>query len=644
MTYLLSQIWLCLLITALVAGLLGWLLRGGGKKKLRTLNEKWQDKYDALSQERNSYASKINNLSGITHEKERLENKIETQKKTYDQKLERLNTKLTTADKESQQQQLLLAQKDEELAMSMAQFDKKISEFEGDQQSSNIDLEKKLAVLEKDLSKEKHLNKKLADDIQKEAQSSSQLSQLEADAKNKLKEYQEKNIALENELKSTKESLANTKTKLTDIEKDLDKGKLQVDNLTKGFAIKEKKLNEKLEQKEAILSNTLAEKEKVESNLQQANIAQKKLKEDLLEKKQTLTDKKSVKPDLNQTKAATSYNISIPSAKTNKETLGDKISAAKDSAVETIKAPLDYAKNTPKAEEKQSAVETATEKLAEEKQETHSVTDKLSQKVTEAKDAIKPPTDHVAQQEQHDSKPEEKSLFSEMKEKLDSSGISDKLKSGLDKAKEGIHNAKEEITHKASDAKDSIKSYNHNHESDESSNNGNGIKGMLASAGIAGLAMSGIEKAKDSFSHAKDTLTHNPSAEEAIFPIDAIQSISNEDDRRLYAMGIKTTQDLLTKASTDTGVNLLSKSLGKEEWVVRTWINNADLIRIKGVDGILAELLELAGFSTVAKLATSNADTVSQGISKVHEHITKRSVLPSADEIQGFIDEAKALS
>jgi septal ring factor EnvC (AmiA/AmiB activator) len=129
MVYLLSQIWLCLLITALLAGLLGWLLRGGGKKKLNMLNEKWQDKYDALSQERNSYASKINKLSGVTHEKDRLENKIETQKHTYEQKLTRLTKQLTMVDEETQKQQSLLAQKDEELAMSMAHLASKISEY-----------------------------------------------------------------------------------------------------------------------------------------------------------------------------------------------------------------------------------------------------------------------------------------------------------------------------------------------------------------------------------------------------------------------------------------------------------------------------------------------------------------------------------
>ncbi len=648
MAYLLSQIWLCLLITALIAGLLGWLLRGSGKKKLRVLNTKWQDKYDALSQERNSYASKINKLSGVRHEKERLESKIETQKHIYDQKLARLTTQLATADEEAQKQQALLAQKDEELAMSMAQFDSKISEYEVDQQSSHIDLEKKLE------------------------KSSSQLSLLEREANNKLKEYQEKNKDLEVQLKSIEADLNDTKSKLIDAEDSLGKGELQVDNLTKGFAIKEKKLTEQLEQKEQQISKALAAKEKAEIDLQQANKDQEALKKDFAVKENKLNeqfakekdhllrtaviDKEKIATDSRQKSPITSDTITTPSEKPSKESLGDKVSATKDSIVDSVKAPLDYAKNTLNTENtgetpSTSEIEAEIEAKPEQnkiKQKIDTVTDELPQKATETKDAITAPVDHVVRHDVEEK--EEKSVFSDIKEKFESSSVSDKLKSGLDKAKEGISSAKEEIAHKASDAKDAIKSYSHNQDSDEKDpiqdnddKSARGIKGMFASAGIAGLAMSGLEKAKDGFSQAKESLTHYPDAEESIFPIDAIQSISNEDDRRLYTMGIKTTQDLLSKTSTETGINLLSKSLGKEEWVVRTWVNNADLIRIKGVDGILAELLELAGFNTTSKLASSNAEKVLQGISKVHEHITKRSTLPSVDEIQGLIDGAKAL-
>ena len=611
MVYLLSQIWLCLLITALLAGLLGWLLRGGGKKKLNTLNEKWQDKYDALSQERNSYASKINKLSGVTHEKDRLESKIETQKHTYEQKLTRLTKQLAVVDKETQKQQSLLAQKDEELAMSMAQFDSKISEYEDDQQNSTIDLEKKLK------------------------ESASQLSLQEKSTQDALKAYQQKNTTLETTLKSTKAELDSATIKLVDVEKNLGKGKLQVDNLSKGFAIKEKKLTEQLAEKAKQLSTALAATEKAEIRLKQANTTEETLKKEFATKESKLKQqfaKEKRALNVSQRKSVVSNNTTPSSSIISKESLLDKVSATTNSTVESIKAPLDYAQNTPET----PSTPKATPEQNKTKQKIDTIANEAPQKASKTKAPITAPVDHVVQPAQT----EEKSVFSDIKEKFESSGVSDKLKSGLDKAKEGINSAKEEIVHKASDAKDSIQSYNQ--ETDDKS--GNGIKSMFASAGIAELAISGLEKAKDGLSQAKESLTHYPDAEESNFPIDAIQSISNEDDRRLYSMGIKTTQNLLSKTSTDTGIHLLSKSLGKEEWVIRTWVNNADLIRIKGVDGILAELLELAGFSTITKLATSNAKNVLEEISKIHEHITKRSTLPSVDEIQAVIDGAKALS
>jgi outer membrane murein-binding lipoprotein Lpp len=147
MAYLLYQIWLCLLVTAFIAGILGWLLRGGGKSKLQDLNTQWQDKYDTLSQERNSYATKINKLSGISHEKKRLENKISTQKRLLNQSIDQLNQKLADSENEIQQQQTLLAQKDEEIVMSMMQLDNKILEAEDDRQTYQSEIEKELTTV-----------------------------------------------------------------------------------------------------------------------------------------------------------------------------------------------------------------------------------------------------------------------------------------------------------------------------------------------------------------------------------------------------------------------------------------------------------------------------------------------------------------
>ncbi len=377
MAYLLSQIWLCLLITALVSGLLGWIFRGGGQHKLRALNTQWQDKYDLLSQERNSYATKINKLAGMSHENDRLERKLKAQKQSFDQTVKHLNKNLVMADNEMQRQELLLAQKDEELAMSMAQFDRKLTEFEDKGHRPNAKLEAKLIAIEESLEKEKTLNKELKENIKQQEQLALQRSEGEINNEKQLKDLQQQVSKLETELEETMSELVVTSDKL--------------------------------------------------------NIAEQKLI-------------------------------------------------------------------------------TAGQKVVNSAQNNNSIDQKQDQK--------------------------------------------------------------------------------------------------------------------------------NKSS---VLAIGSIQALSEEDQRRLSNMNIKTTEDLLAKAKTEIGINLLSKSLGKEAWVVRTWVNNADLMRVKGVDGILAELLELSGVNSVKELATSKPEIISENIKAVYEHITKRSKLPNFNELKTLIDEAKRL-
>lgn len=395
MAYLLSQIWLCLLITALVSGLLGWIFRGGGKHKLRALNTQWQDKYDILSQERNNYATKTNKLIGMSHENDRLERKIEAQKKSFDQTVKHLNKDRVTADNEAQQQELLLTQKDEELAMSMAQFDKKITEFEDEKQASNTELEKRLVSSEKTLTEE----------------------------------HQQQTTKLEKELESAISELIATNDKLNLSEKELITTNQKIDNLKKDLVVKKS---------------------------------------------------------------------------------------------ETSSFEPENEKNT---------INTDTQ-----------------------------------------------------------------------------------------------------------------TRDLFASTENAGFIKTGIEKAKNSFHQASDKVTqHNNETDDTVLPIHAIQALSEEDNQRLSSMNIKTTKDLSAKTATETGIRLLSKSLGKEEWVIRTWANNADLIRIKGIDGIMAELLELSSIDSVKKLANSNPEALSKNIAVVHEHIAKRNQLPNVDELQAIIKNAKRL-
>lgn len=47
MSYLLAQIFICLLVAGLIGALIGWWLRGGCRKKLREIDNDWNIRYDA---------------------------------------------------------------------------------------------------------------------------------------------------------------------------------------------------------------------------------------------------------------------------------------------------------------------------------------------------------------------------------------------------------------------------------------------------------------------------------------------------------------------------------------------------------------------------------------------------------------------
>ncbi len=125
--------------------------------------------------------------------------------------------------------------------------------------------------------------------------------------------------------------------------------------------------------------------------------------------------------------------------------------------------------------------------------------------------------------------------------------------------------------------------------------------------------------------------------------MDVIEALSDDDNRRLRKLGIKTTTGLLQKASNKEAISLLAKSLGKESWVVRSWASVADLLRVENVDAVEAELLELAGVATVQSLSRSNADKLVDSIKVIHRHVGKTTEAPNSFAISGWIQNATRL-
>lgn len=123
-----------------------------------------------------------------------------------------------------------------------------------------------------------------------------------------------------------------------------------------------------------------------------------------------------------------------------------------------------------------------------------------------------------------------------------------------------------------------------------------------------------------------------------------IQGIGPVYAEKLIALGIETVDQLLEKGATAKGRKTIEEASGISGDRILTWVNHADLFRIKGVGPQFAELLEASGVDTVKEFAKRRADNLAAKMLEVNEakHLTRR--VPTQAEIQRFIDCAKELA
>ena len=128
-----------------------------------------------------------------------------------------------------------------------------------------------------------------------------------------------------------------------------------------------------------------------------------------------------------------------------------------------------------------------------------------------------------------------------------------------------------------------------------------------------------------------------------IYKIQDIQGIGPVFAEKLIAIGIETVDQLLEKGADPKGRQAIEDATGIDHGRVLTWVNHADLFRVKGVGPQFSELLEAAGVDTVKELRNRNAANLAAKMLEVNEekHLCRRT--PVEKEVQKFIDLAKAL-
>lgn len=127
------------------------------------------------------------------------------------------------------------------------------------------------------------------------------------------------------------------------------------------------------------------------------------------------------------------------------------------------------------------------------------------------------------------------------------------------------------------------------------------------------------------------------------YKIEVIEGIGEVYAEKFRAAGVPTVEVLLEKAATKKGRMALAEATGISEKLVLKFANHADLMRIKGIGGQFAELLEAAGVDTVKELRHRKAANLAAAIAEVNEerHLVGR--VPSEKEVAKMIDQANNL-
>jgi large subunit ribosomal protein L20 len=122
-----------------------------------------------------------------------------------------------------------------------------------------------------------------------------------------------------------------------------------------------------------------------------------------------------------------------------------------------------------------------------------------------------------------------------------------------------------------------------------------------------------------------------------------INGITEADAQRLIDYDVASLANLLERGATSKGRKELAAATGITPDSILTWVNRADLARIKGVDANSAALLEAAGVDTVVELANRNAANLHERLVTVNQDAGLVQVLPSAAEVADWIEQAKQM-
>ena len=122
-----------------------------------------------------------------------------------------------------------------------------------------------------------------------------------------------------------------------------------------------------------------------------------------------------------------------------------------------------------------------------------------------------------------------------------------------------------------------------------------------------------------------------------------IEGIGETYAKKLHKAGVTSTSNLLEKGASSAGRKDIAEKSGIGEHLILEWVNRIDLFRINGVGSEYSDLLEASGVDTVIELRKRNAVNLYNKIVEVNEEKNKVRKLPTLDQVEDWIAQAKTL-
>jgi predicted flap endonuclease-1-like 5' DNA nuclease len=122
-----------------------------------------------------------------------------------------------------------------------------------------------------------------------------------------------------------------------------------------------------------------------------------------------------------------------------------------------------------------------------------------------------------------------------------------------------------------------------------------------------------------------------------------VEGIGEQYGQKLIDANIKTTKALLSQGASEKGRKAITEKTGIREDLILTWVNHADLYRIKGVGSEYSELLECAGVDSVPELAQRNPEHLYEKLVELNNEKKLVRRLPLKAQVMNWVTQAKHL-